>query len=248
MRRAFLFQPGDTAKYLAPEKLSPELLALGEHVAQGNPLRRKAFLDEDKCWMHMSSLTRSSMRLAAYAGALTNLVVQADDLRVSQEDRALLSSLLVETVHSSGLLYKAPPPGPGLVGPRFLGAAALSADPRHALRGPILVLRAIHPENQRGARHRQQARELAGQLPQSQAPRPRSFGHPRAQPGSQVAPPRVTVTLPAPQPDRGSHSGRGCGRSHRGETPRAAWSSPGHCTGVSTAPCLGRLVRTLFLR
>ena len=65
-RHAFLFQPGDTEKYLAPEKLSPEVLALGEHVAQGNPLRRKQFLDEDRRWTHVSSLVRSSMRLAAY--------------------------------------------------------------------------------------------------------------------------------------------------------------------------------------
>ena len=43
----------------------------------------------------MSSLSRSSMRLAAYAGALTNLAVQADDLHVTREDRMLLNSLLL---------------------------------------------------------------------------------------------------------------------------------------------------------
>ena len=35
LRRVFLFQPGHMDKYLTPEK--PEVLALGEHVAQGNP-------------------------------------------------------------------------------------------------------------------------------------------------------------------------------------------------------------------
>ena len=96
LRRAFLFQPGDTAKYLAPEKLSPELPALGEHVGQGNPLRRIAFLEEDKRWTHMSVLARSSIRLAAYAGALTNLALQADDLQVSPEDRAKLIFQMVK--------------------------------------------------------------------------------------------------------------------------------------------------------
>ena len=71
-RHAFLFQPGDTEKYVAPEKLSPEVLALGEHVAQGNPLRRKQFHDEDRRWTHVSSLARSSMRLAAYAGGCSS--------------------------------------------------------------------------------------------------------------------------------------------------------------------------------
>ena len=94
-RLAFLFQPGDTEKYLAPEKLSPEVLVLGEHVAQGNPLRRKQFHDEDRRWTHVFSLARSSMRLTAYAGALTNLAMQAYDLRITREDRMLLNSLLL---------------------------------------------------------------------------------------------------------------------------------------------------------
>ena len=48
LRRAFLCQPEDMGKYLSPEKLSPEVLALGEHVAHGNPLRRRQFIEEDK--------------------------------------------------------------------------------------------------------------------------------------------------------------------------------------------------------
>ena len=95
LRRSFRFQPGVMDKFLSPEKLSPEVLALGDHGAHGNPLRRKQFSEEDRRWTAMSSLTRSSRRLAAYAGALTNLAVQADDLHVSREDRMLLNSLLL---------------------------------------------------------------------------------------------------------------------------------------------------------
>ncbi|XP_071477298.1 uncharacterized protein [Diadema antillarum] len=83
------------ARFLSPETLSPELLALGDYVGKVNPLRRRSFLEEDKRWTHMSILARSTMRLAAYAGALTNLAVQADDLRVSPEDRQLLDALLM---------------------------------------------------------------------------------------------------------------------------------------------------------
>ena len=35
LRRSFLFQPGDTAKYLAPERLSLELLASGRSCQPG---------------------------------------------------------------------------------------------------------------------------------------------------------------------------------------------------------------------
>ena len=38
--RAFLFREEDTTRFLASEKLSPELVALGEHMGMGNPLRR----------------------------------------------------------------------------------------------------------------------------------------------------------------------------------------------------------------
>ena len=55
----------------------------------------------------------------------------------------------------------------------------------------------------------QQARELAGQLRQSQPPWHRSFGQPRALPRAQAAPPRFTVSLPPPQPSRGFRGGRG---------------------------------------
>ena len=63
LRQVFLFQPGVTETYLAPEKLSSEVLTIGEHLAQVNPLRRKQFTDEDKRWTHMTALCRSSMRM-----------------------------------------------------------------------------------------------------------------------------------------------------------------------------------------
>ena len=84
------------APSLAEQEATPGL-------RHGNPLRRRQFSEEDKCWTNMSYLTRSSMRLAAYAGALTNLAVQADDLHVSREDRMLLNSLLFSI---SELMFK----------------------------------------------------------------------------------------------------------------------------------------------
>ena len=193
----------------------------GEHVAQGNPLRRKQFLDEDRRWTHVSSLARSSMRLAAYAGALTNLAVQADDLRVTREDRMLLNSLLLSI---SELMWKQSTRTSLYTTRRrrdlTLSALGFSEQQRAQLtrdmpfEGPYLFSGQFTPRLKEELTVRQQARELAGQLRQSQPPRHRSFGQPRALPRAQAAPPRVTGSLPPPQPSRGFRGGRG--RSQRG--------------------------------
>ena len=208
-------------KYLTPEKLSPEVLALAEHFAQGNPLRRKQFSEEDKRWTNIASLTRSSMRLRAYAGALTNLAVQADDLHVSREDRMLLNSLLLSI---SELMFKYATRASLYTTHRrrdlALSALGFSERQRAQLtrdmpcEGPYLFSGQFTPRLKEELAVRQQARELAGQLRQSQPPRYHSPGQPRALPRAQAAPPRVTVTLPSPPPSRGSRGGRG--RSYRG--------------------------------
>ena len=153
----------------------------GEHVAQGNPLRRKQFLDEDRRWTHVSSLARSSMRLAAYAGALTNLAVQADDLRVTREDRMLLNSLLLSI---SELMWKQSTRTSLYTTRRrrdlTLSALGFSEQQRAQLtrdmpfEGPYLFSGQFTPRLKEELTVRQQARELAGQLRQSQPPRHRS--------------------------------------------------------------------------
>ena len=111
---------------------------------------------------------------------------------------------------------------PGFDGPWLLGAAARPTDSGHALRGPLPVLRAIHPEDQGGAGCAPAGEGIGRTAPPITAPppppRPHSFGQPRAQPHSQAAPLRVTVTLPALQPSQGSrgHSQRGKHRGQRG--------------------------------
>ena len=95
LRRSVLFQPKDTDKYLSPEILSPEVLALGDHAGRGGLLHNRAYITEDKRWSHMATFARASMRLAAYAGALTNLAAQGAERQVTPEDRQLLDSLLL---------------------------------------------------------------------------------------------------------------------------------------------------------
>lgn len=218
--KAFFFQPGDTSKYLAPEKLAPEVLALGEHVAAANPLRRRQYVEEDKKWVRISALTRSSMRLAAYAGALSNLAAQADALHVSQDDRTLLNSLLLTI---SELSWKQATRA-SLYATRRRRELALSAlgfsnQQRAQLtrdmpcEGPFLFSGQFTARLREELQVRQQARELAGQLRQAQSPRGRQSFQARPPPRTPPAQQRVTVQLPAPQPHRGGRGGRS--RNHR---------------------------------
>ena len=181
---------------------------------------------------HVSSLARSAMRLAAYAGALTNLAVQAYDLRVTREDRMLLNSLLLSI---SELMWKQSTRTSLYTTRRrrdlTLSALGFSERQRAQLtrdmpfEGPYLFSGQFTPRLIEELTVRQQARELAGQLRQSQPPRHRSFGQPRALPCAQAAPPRFTVSLPSPQPSRGFRGGRGAIPER--ETPRATRSSLG---------------------
>ena len=218
LRRAFSFQPADMARYLEAETLSPELLALGDYVGKGNPLRRRAFLEDDRRWTHVATLARSTMRLAAYAGALANLAVQADDLRVSPEDRQLLDSLLLSI---SELLWKHSTRTALFTTRRRrdLALEALGFPTRQraqltdgmSFEGPFLFSGQFAPRIKEALARCQQARELAGQLRSMQA----QSGRPRGPPRQTRAPTtrRVTVTMPPPQAPRRSNRGR---RHHRG--------------------------------
>ena len=129
------------------------------------------------------------MRLAAYAGALTNLAVQADDLHVSREDRMLLNSLLLSI---SELMFKYATRTSLYTTHRRrdLALSALSFSERQRAQltrdmpceGPYLFSGQFTPRLKEELAVRQQARELAGQLRQSQPPRYHSPGQPRALP------------------------------------------------------------------
>ena len=222
LRRAFLFREEDTKKFLAAEQLSPELLALGEHLAAGNPLKRRQYTDEDRRWESMAVFCRYSMRLAAYAGALSNLAVQADQLGVSPEDRALLSSLLLSITE---LLWKQSTRAAFMTTRRRrdLALSALGfSNPQRAqltrdmpFMGPYLFSGQFTPRLKEELAARQQARELASQLRKSR-PSARPRGGPR--PPYRAPPPPVRqggTQPPAHQRGRGARSSRGRSRKGR---------------------------------
>ena len=108
------------------------------------------------------------MCLAAYAGALTNLAVQADDLHVSREDRMLLNSLLLSI---SELMFKQATRASLYTTHRrrdlALSALGFSERQRAQLtrdmpcEGPYLLSGQFTPRLKEELAVRQQARELA---------------------------------------------------------------------------------------
>ena len=62
---------GSIGKFFDTEKASPELMALGASLAESNPLKAKAFREEDMRWAKMSQLTRSVSRLSVFSVVLS---------------------------------------------------------------------------------------------------------------------------------------------------------------------------------
>ena len=213
LRRAFKFQQGDYDKFLSPELLSPEILRVADRRPGGNPLRAKAYTEQDKKWSRMADLSRTSMRLAAYAGAVANLLAQADEFNVSGEDRYALNSVLLSL--SEEMWSQAT--RTALYTTRQRREMALRAmgfparDANQIVRsvpceGPYLFSgRALQVFDEECA-YRKRADETAAKFLQPRRPRP--TGSPRVSQASRQTGPRVTVTVPGPASTAGARGSR----------------------------------------
>ena len=216
LRKAYRFLPADFSKFLAPESLSPEILRVADRKPGGNPLRGKEYVERDRKWCRVAELSRTSMRLAAYGGAVSNLLAQADEFRVSWEDRQeLISALLAisEAMWSQATrtaLYSSRQR-------RTMALQAMGFPPRDAdqigktipYEGPYLFGgRAIQVFDDE-CEYRKRADETAARFHQSRKP---WTGPPRRDfPAQRPAGRQVTVTVPGPAPE--PRAGRGRGRS-----------------------------------
>ena len=220
LRRAFKFQQGDYEKFLSPEILSPEMLRVADRMPGGNPLRAKAYTEQDKKWSRMADLSRTSMRLAAYAGAIANLLAQADEFNVSGEDRYALNSVLLslsEEMWSQATrtaLYTTRQRREMAL--RAMGFPARDADQivrSVPCEGPYLFSgRAIQVFDEECA-YRKRADETAAKFLQPRRPWP--TGSPRVSQASRQAGPRVTVTVPGPAGSAGARGSRRGNQSRR---------------------------------
>ena len=93
--KAFRFVPVSTEQFFQSESLSDDLLALGASMANPNPLLHPLFKKEDARWRAVSSLARTSLRLAAYSTALLDILTRAEELQVSEEDRSNIGTILI---------------------------------------------------------------------------------------------------------------------------------------------------------
>ena len=57
-------------------------------------MKTKSFRSDDARWKFVSSASRHSLRLSAYASVLSDLLCRADELGVSPEDRRTVSAIL----------------------------------------------------------------------------------------------------------------------------------------------------------
>ena len=227
--KSFAFQEQDYQAFFKAESLSPDTLAVGERLAPKNPLRSRAFKEEDARWASVASQVRSGMRLSAYMGALISLNAQAAELNVSPADRAKVDDLLLTL---SGLQWSQ------------LSRAAIATTRRRRqmtlqnlgvnerdipsltqglpFRGPYLFAGQFPQVIEREVAGRKQAAEIAQQL---QRPRGTPGPPPRQAAGGPMSQGRqpyrhnrqVTVTVPGPGPARPFQRGKARGkRSTRG--------------------------------
>ena len=220
LRKAYRFQHRDFEKFLAPETLSPEILRVADRRPQGNPLRGKYFADQDKCWMRVSELSRTSMRLSAYGGAISNLLAQADELRVTPEDKRTLHTVLLSL--SEAMWSQAS--RTALYASRQRRVRALTAmgfpsrDTDQIARsipqeGPYLFAgQAIQVFDDECA-YRKRADETAAQFLQTRKAWGKGSG--RTAPTASQPVRQVTVTVPGPA-EPPAPRGRGRGKSSRG--------------------------------
>ena len=126
MRRAFLFQPKDTDKYVSPEILSPEALLLGDHAGRGGLLRHRNYLTGDKRWTQMATSARSTMRLTAYSGPLTyrghaggGETGHAGGPSIIRFAPPCNHGADLKAIHAGGVVQHSPPSRSGALGPGF---------------------------------------------------------------------------------------------------------------------------------
>ena len=71
-------------------------MALGASLAESNPLKAKAFREEDMRWAKISDLSRSVARLSVFSVSLSHILARAEELGIIPEDRELIQSLVLK--------------------------------------------------------------------------------------------------------------------------------------------------------
>ena len=97
----FLFNEPGHSKFFGPKRLAPETVAFSNSLrdpvsVNKSPLESKEFKKEFFHWSFVDRASSLAGRLAIYAAALTDILIRAVELEVSEEDLASVRALILE--------------------------------------------------------------------------------------------------------------------------------------------------------
>ena len=95
---SFCFGEEDHSRFFSPQSLAPDTEAFGRSLKapDANPLASKDYRLQDKSWRFVSEASAYAARLAVFSTALVDLLIRADELEVSEEDKASVHALLLD--------------------------------------------------------------------------------------------------------------------------------------------------------
>ena len=97
---AFLFAEPDQSLFFGPKQLAPDTIAFADSLRDPattkSPLESKEYKRESSVWAFISRASSLAGRLAIYSAALTDILVRAEELEVSEEDAVTVRALLLE--------------------------------------------------------------------------------------------------------------------------------------------------------
>ena len=97
----FLFNEPGHSQFFGPKRLAPETVAFSNSLrdpvsVNKSPLYSKEFKKDFYHWSFVDRASSLAGRLAIYSAALTNILIRAVELEVSEEDLASVRALILE--------------------------------------------------------------------------------------------------------------------------------------------------------
>ena len=95
---SFCFDEEDQSRFFSPQSLAADTEAFGRSLKAPlpNSLQSKVYRSQDKGWRFVAEASDFAARLAAFSTALLDLLIRADELEVSEEDRVSIRAILID--------------------------------------------------------------------------------------------------------------------------------------------------------
>ena len=95
---SFCFGEDDHTRFFSPQSLEADTVAFARSLKspESNPLLSKDYRLQDKNGQFVSVASAYAARLAAFSTALVDLLIRADELEVSEEDKGSIHTILLD--------------------------------------------------------------------------------------------------------------------------------------------------------